>query len=50
MASYRINDQLIASLNVNNLFDKHYYNRVGFYNGVYAAEPRNVTVTLRGTF
>ena len=31
-ASWRINDHYSASLNVNNLFDKRYYNRAGFYN------------------
>lgn len=50
MASYRIHDQLTASLNVNNLLNKQYYTRVGFYNGVYAADPRSVALTLRGTF
>lgn len=50
MASYRISDQLTASVNVDNLLNKHYYNRVGFYNGVHWADPRTVTVTLRGTF
>jgi hypothetical protein len=50
MASYRINDHLTASLNVSNLFDKHYYNRVGFYNGLHYAEPRSVMGTLRASF
>ncbi|MGP1682021.1 MAG: TonB-dependent receptor domain-containing protein, partial [Giesbergeria sp.] len=50
MASYRFSDQLSASINVNNLFDKHYYSRVGFYNGVHWADPRTVSFTLRGTF
>lgn len=50
MASYRISQHLSASVNVSNLFDKRYYNRVGFYNGVYWADPRTVSLTLRGTF
>jgi outer membrane receptor for ferric coprogen and ferric-rhodotorulic acid len=50
MAGYRINANLNASLHVNNLFDKKYYDRVGFYNGVYAATPRTVRLVLRGTF
>lgn len=50
MASYRINDHLTASVNVNNAFDKHYYNRVGFYNGLHYAEPRTASATLRATF
>jgi outer membrane receptor for ferric coprogen and ferric-rhodotorulic acid len=36
----------IASLNVNNLFDKKYYDNVGFYNGVYWGDPRTVTLSL----
>lgn len=50
MASYRINDHLTASVNVNNLLNKHYYNRVGFYNGVHWSDPRTASFTLRGTF
>ena len=36
-----------AQVNVENLLDKKYYNRVGFYDGVYWGEPRNVMMTLR---
>ena len=50
MASYRINDNLTASVNVNNVFNKIYYNRVGFYNGLHYAEPRTASATLRATF
>lgn len=50
MASYRIDDRWTASVNVNNLFDKHYYNRVGFYNGLHYADPRTITMTLRAKF
>ncbi|WMJ68553.1 TonB-dependent siderophore receptor [Stenotrophomonas sp. 24(2023)] len=46
-AGYRFNANFSAQVNVNNLLDKKYYNNVGFYNGVYWGEPRNVTVTLR---
>lgn len=35
MSRYEFDRQLSASLNVNNLFDKKYYDNVGFYNGVY---------------
>ncbi len=49
-ARYRFNDNLSAQLNVDNLFDKTYYRRVGFYNGGYFGEPRRVTVSLRATF
>jgi len=50
MASYQINPQLTATLNVENLFDKGYYNRVGFYNGVHWGEPRKVSLGLRAAF
>lgn len=50
MASYKVREDVTLSLNVNNLFDKHYYNRVGFYNGVYWGEPRNVSLSARYTF
>ncbi len=46
-AGYRFNDNFTAQVNVNNLLDKKYYNRVGFYDGVYWGEPRNVMMTLR---
>lgn len=48
--TYKFNDHLSANLNINNLFDKKYYTNVGFYNGVYWGEPRNVTFTLRAKF
>ncbi len=44
---YRFNANFSAQLNVNNLLDKKYYSNVGFYNGVYWGEPRNVQLTLR---
>lgn len=50
-ASYRINRTWTASLNVANLFDKTYYSMLGqLRRGNYYGEPRNVTLTLRGTF
>lgn len=50
MASYRINKNLEAQLNVNNLFDKHYYRSMGFYDAVLWGEPRNVRLSLRASF
>ena len=44
---YRFNENFSAQLNISNLLDKKYYSNVGFYNGVYWGEPRNVTMTLR---
>ena len=46
MSRYEFDRHLSASLNVNNLFDKKYYDNVGFYNGVYLGDPRTVTLSL----
>lgn len=46
MGRYQFDEHLSASVNVKNLFDQHYYNNVGFYNGVYMGEPRTVMVSL----
>ncbi|MBB3181770.1 TonB-dependent receptor [Variovorax sp. Sphag1AA] len=47
MARYQINKQLSMSVSLNNVFDKTYYTSTtsSFYGA-----PRNVQVTLRGTF
>ncbi|MET0335978.1 MAG: TonB-dependent siderophore receptor, partial [Rhizobacter sp.] len=50
MASYRLDEHFTISANVNNVFDKHYANRVGFYNGIHYADPRTFSVTLRAAF
>lgn len=48
---YRVSPQWTAAVNVNNVFDKHYYARVGNTNeGNVYGEPRNLLVTLRGSF
>ncbi|MDC5504136.1 TonB-dependent receptor, partial [Acinetobacter baumannii] len=48
---YRINRNWQAVLNLNNLFDKVYYRTVGTSGGNnWYGEPRNVMLTLRGTF
>ncbi|AOA58413.1 TonB-dependent siderophore receptor [Acinetobacter larvae] len=50
MADYKINQQLSAAVNFNNIFDKRYFTNVGFYNsGVYGT-PRHVLVSLKYTF
>jgi outer membrane receptor for ferric coprogen and ferric-rhodotorulic acid len=46
MSRYQFDEQVSASINVNNLFDKKYYERVGFYNGVYWGDPRAITLAL----
>ncbi|MFY3136974.1 TonB-dependent siderophore receptor [Achromobacter xylosoxidans] len=50
MARYDINKNLSTMLNVSNLFDKTYYRRYGFYNGLIYGEPRRVTLSLQAKF
>ncbi|MNZ65340.1 Ferric-pseudobactin BN7/BN8 receptor precursor [compost metagenome] len=48
MARYDINDNLSASVNLNNVFDREYFSSVNTY-GVYG-EPRNVMASLKYTY
>jgi outer membrane receptor for ferric coprogen and ferric-rhodotorulic acid len=49
--AYRINKTWTAALNITNLFDKRYYAMLGtLARGNYYGEPRNITLTLRGSF
>ncbi len=51
LASYPIDARTTVSLNVNNLFDKTYYTRLGGTNTYNSyGEPRNVAITLRTRF
>jgi outer membrane receptor for ferric coprogen and ferric-rhodotorulic acid len=50
MAKYEITNQTAVSLNVNNLFDKTYYTRYGFYAGSIYGDLRNISLTLRTRF
>jgi outer-membrane receptor for ferric coprogen and ferric-rhodotorulic acid len=50
MARYQITQNLSATLNVNNVFDKHYYTNIGFYDSAYPGTPRNMMVTTRWNF
>lgn len=48
---YKLDDHWSLALNINNLFDKEYYLRLGTVaSGNRYGEPRNTMVTLRGTF
>lgn len=48
---YRLHRDWSLALNLKNLFDKHYYQALGTPGGAnWYAEPRNVALTLRGTF
>ncbi|THF62618.1 TonB-dependent siderophore receptor [Pseudothauera rhizosphaerae] len=50
-AEYRFNPQWSLALNVNNLFDKRYYQVVGTTDsGNWYGEPRNVMLTLRASY
>ncbi|OZI71625.1 TonB-dependent siderophore receptor [Bordetella genomosp. 12] len=49
--SYKINKNWTAALNINNLFDKTYYQTIGAPGwGSFYGDPRNATLTVRGTF
>lgn len=49
--SYRIDKYLILSLNANNLFDTHYYTRLGGLNTYNTyGDPRNFALTLRAQY
>ncbi|MDQ7970595.1 MAG: TonB-dependent siderophore receptor [Oxalicibacterium faecigallinarum] len=50
MARYQINDNLVATFNVSNLFDKTYYRQFGFYDGLIYGEPRRISLGLRASF
>ncbi|AQU84196.1 MULTISPECIES: TonB-dependent alcaligin siderophore receptor FauA [unclassified Halomonas] len=46
MARYRFNEQLSAQLNINNVFDKDYYEQIGFYSQYWLGEPRSAIMSL----
>lgn len=48
---YQMNAQWQLSLNVNNVFNKRYYTTIGnLVNSSHYGEPRNVMLTVRGSF
>ncbi|MFU2024508.1 TonB-dependent siderophore receptor [Bordetella avium] len=50
-SKYQINPNWAATVNLNNLLNKRYYSAVGnLVNGIHYGDPRNVMLTLRGTF
>lgn len=49
MAAYQVDQNIKLQLNVNNLFDKNYYEGIGTNSMVYG-EPRNATLTFRYQF
>lgn len=50
MVRYALDEHVSLQLNVNNLFDKHYFNNNFWFDGFVYGEPRNVRATLRFTF
>ncbi|MFJ3075185.1 TonB-dependent siderophore receptor [Pseudomonas sp. NPDC087029] len=50
MAKYQVTDETAVSLNVDNLFDKHYYTQYGFYAGAIYGDPRSVSVGVSTAF
>ena len=50
--AYQIDNNWSASLNINNVFDKHYYAFLDdpWYYSNYFGEPRNFTLTVSGSF
>ncbi|MDR2315159.1 MAG: TonB-dependent siderophore receptor [Pseudomonas sp.] len=50
MAKYQLTDDTSVSLNVDNLFDKHYYTQYGFYAGAIYGDPRNMSLTVSTAF
>ena len=47
MARYQFSSNVSAAVNINNLFDRHYYSQIGFYNQGWYGAPRNVMFTLK---
>lgn len=47
MASYDVTKDIKVQLNINNLFDKKYYEGIG---DMYYGEPRNFTLAMKYTF
>lgn len=50
MVRYQFDDQLSAQLNVKNLFDKTYYDNVGFFNQYSYGAPRSFMLSLNYSF
>ncbi|MEN5305039.1 TonB-dependent siderophore receptor [Pseudomonas sp. TWI628] len=50
MAKYQLTDDTTVSLNVDNLFDKHYYTQYGFYAGAIYGDPRNMSLSVSTAF
>lgn len=50
VAAYDVSNNVKLSLQINNLFDKHYYSSIAQRGAVYWGAPRNAQATLKYTF
>jgi outer membrane receptor for ferric coprogen and ferric-rhodotorulic acid len=50
VATYDVSKQIKLSLQINNLFDRHYYSSIGQRSSVYWGAPRNAQATLKYSF
>lgn len=50
MARYQVNDNLSVSANLDNLFDKRYYEQIGFYSQGLWGEPRSLRLSAKAAF
>ena len=50
LANYQVDEHLSVGLNVNNLFDKKYYDGMGTFNSGSYGEPRNAVVNAKWKF
>ncbi|MET0545121.1 MAG: TonB-dependent receptor, partial [Caulobacterales bacterium] len=50
MGAYDITERTSIQVNVNNVFDKTYYNTNSWFGGFIYGDPRNVLVTVRHAF
>ncbi|MFF7705968.1 TonB-dependent siderophore receptor [Pseudomonas sp. NPDC007930] len=50
LANYKVDEHLSVGLNLNNLFDKKYYDGLGTFNSGSYGEPRNLVANARWAF
>ncbi|QKI78479.1 TonB-dependent alcaligin siderophore receptor FauA [Achromobacter xylosoxidans] len=50
MARFDFSKQVSATLNLNNVFDRKYYDQIGFYSQGWYGAPRNVMLTMRAQY
>ena len=50
MARFDFSKQVSATLNLNNVCDRKYYDQIGFYSQGWYGAPRNVMLTVRAQY